>query len=55
MKQPELLTEWRTPYYGHAQTVTGDVWYEEDEAGKRTLLQPDIPIAGATNQSTDSP
>lgn len=44
-KQPELMNEWGTRFYGKAETDTGDVWWYVQD-GKKIPLMPVNPIAG---------
>lgn len=48
-RQPELMNEWGTKFFGRAKTVTGEVWWYEEQASdgtvKRHALMPVHPVA----------
>ena len=55
IEQPALLyplPPFYFPYYGKAKTVTGDVWWHEEQDGTRTLLIPEHAIAGISYDQT---
>lgn len=48
VKQPALCDKWGIPFYGKAETTTGNVWWYVDQYGNRIPLIPISPIAGIT-------
>jgi len=44
-RQPELMNEWGTKFYGKAKTDTGNIWwYEEQMSDGRIKRHPLLPV-----------
>ena len=53
-KPPLLVDEFGVPFYGEAKTITGDIWWYEQD-GKRYALVPEEPKAKGSNDIQEKP
>lgn len=51
--QPILVDDWGCQYYGKAHTITGDIWWYEQD-GKRYPLRPLNVCVGSNGSSLEN-
>jgi hypothetical protein len=52
-QQPELMDEFGVRFHGRAETVTGDVWWYEQDGNRYPLLPAQARTDGETMRDTE--